>query len=148
MKKEHKINFAIVIVVILIVAGVAFFLLSKNMQTGSVKSISISELKEKIDNKDSFILVITQDGCSHCQNYAPIIREISEEYNIKIYDLNLTNLTKDEKDELINIANVNGTPTTLFFKNGEEESTLNRINGEASSSKLVNKLKKLGYIGD
>ena len=148
MKKEHKINFAIVIVVILIVAGVAFFLLSKNMQTGSVKSISISELKEKIDNKDSFILVITQDGCTHCKSYLPTIRKIGNQYNITFYDVSQTGLSSDDQTYLKNVANTDGTPTTVFIENGEEKATTNRLVGNVPEYRVIERLKALGYINE
>ena len=119
-----------------------------NNQKSNVVSIKFSELKEKIENKDDFVLVITQEGCSHCKNYAPTIKKVSNKYDIKIYDLDLTKLSDEEKKELVTIANVSGTPTTIFFKDGEEKSTLDRLNGAVSESKLVSKLKKLGYIGD
>ena len=119
-----------------------------NNQKSNVVSIKFSELKEKIENKDDFVLVITQEGCSHCKNYAPTIKKVSNKYDIKIYDLDLTKLSDEEKKELVTIANVSGTPTTIFFKDGEEKSTLDRLSGAVSESKLVSKLKKLGYIGD
>ena len=120
----------------------------KEDENSNVVSIKFEDLKKKIDAKEDFVLVITQEGCSHCQNYAPTIKKVSNKYNIKIYDLSLTALSDDDKKELVTIANVSGTPTTIFFKNGEEESTLNRLVGAVSESKLVAKLKKLGYIGD
>ena len=120
----------------------------KSDKKGAVVMIKMDELKKKIENKDDFVLVITQEGCIHCKNYAPTIKKVANKYGINIYDLNLTDLTKTEYKELATIANSSGTPTTIFFKDGEETSTLDRLNGAVSTSKLVSRLKKLGYIGD
>ena len=148
MKNEHKINFGIVIVVIVIVAVIAFILLSKNVQSGSVKSININELKEKIDNKDSFILVITQDGCTHCKAYLPTIRTIGNKYNITFYDISQTGLSNDDQTYLKNIANIDGTPTTVFIENGEEKSTTNRLVGSVPEYRVIERLKAMGYINE
>ena len=102
--------------------------------------------EQKINNKDSFVLVFTQDGCSHCESYAPVLKEVSNKYNIKIYDLNLTKVKSTDIAKVNAIASISGTPTTIFYKNGEEETTLNRISGDTTSDKLIAKLQKLEYI--
>ena len=138
----------IVIAVILIVAGVAFFLLSKNTNTSNVKTININELKEKINNKDSFILVITQDGCAHCKSYLPVINKIGKEHNITFYDISQTGLSKDNQTYLKNVANTDGTPTTVFIENGEEKNTANRLVGNVPEYRVIEKLKVMGYINE
>lgn len=147
----EKAKIVLVSFLAIITIGVIFFNVNNNETTNNdtkVITVSFSELESKINNKDDFVLVISQDGCSHCKNYSPIIDRVSSKYDIEIYNLNLTKLISEDAKKLNNIANINATPTTIFFKNGEEVSTLNRINGEASEKKLVEKLKKLGYIGD
>jgi predicted bacteriocin transport accessory protein len=140
------------ILIFLLVVGifVIFFIANKtsnkNSASDNVVFIDVSTLEKKIENKDTFVLVLTQDGCSHCQNYAPVLESVAEKYNFKIYDLNLTNVDSSEVSRLNKIANVSGTPTTIFYKDGEEETTLNRISGETTEDKLVAKLIKLGYI--
>ena len=47
-----------------------------------------------------------------------------------------------------NVANISGTPTTIFIENGEEKSTLNRLVGNVAEYKLVDKLKTMGYINE
>ena len=130
---------------ILIILFISLLIFGKN-EDNSVVLLNMTKLQEKIKNKDTFVLVITQDGCSHCKNYEPIMDTVSQKYNISLYNLNLTTLSSNEYAELKKIANINSTPTTLFFVDGEEESTLNRLIGETSETKLVEKLKKLGYI--
>ena len=148
MKNENKTNLIIVISVIVLVAGAAFLFLSKNLKTEGVKELNINEFKEKIDNKDSFILVVTQDGCQHCEAYLPVIRKIGNKYNISFYNISLTKLSDDDKTYLKNIANVSGTPTTIFIENGEEKSTSNRLDGNVAEYRVIEKLKALGYINE
>lgn len=133
---------------IIAIFGVFYFANKTTSKTNknNVVFIDVEQLEEKIKNKDSFVLVFTQDGCSHCQTYAPVLESVSKKYDIKIYDLNLTKVKSADISRVNTIASISGTPTTVFYKNGEEETTLNRINGDTSESKLVEKLKKLGYI--
>ena len=38
------------------------------------------------------------------------------------------------------------TPTTIFIKDGKEASLLNRLEGDLSESRVVEKFKKMGFI--
>ena len=148
MKNENRINLIIVIVVIILVAGIAFVFMSKNLKAEGVKTLNINELREKIDNKDSFILILTQDGCTHCHSYLPTIRKIANKYNITFYEISQTGLNNDDKTYLKNVANTDGTPTTIFIENGEEKSTTNRLNGNVPEYRVIERLKALGYINE
>ena len=96
-------NLKIIVVSLLAIIAIgAVFLKVANDQKkedkkSNVVAIKFNELKEKIDNKDDFVLVVTQEGCSHCKNYAPTMKKVSIKYDIKIYDLDLTKLTDNEK---------------------------------------------------
>ena len=147
-KNENRINFFIVIAVIILVAGVALFLLKDNFKTNYVTSISLDELKEKIKNKESFILVFTQDTCSHCKEYLPKLSRIGKEYNLTFYDLSTTKLNSEEKNYIKNISNYDGTPTTVFIENGEEKSSTTRIEGNVSEARIIERLKAMGYISE
>lgn len=149
MKNENKINLGIIIVVIVLVAGVAFFLLSKNGQTTSVKDININEIKEKVNNKESFILVVTQEGCTHCKSYIPTLRKIGNKYNLTFYESDEKKWNEEETNYFKSIANFDGgTPTTFFFENGEEKNTANRLVGNVPEYRVIEKLKALGYINE
>ena len=144
-----KKNIIILLIGVLFIGlGVLFFVLSNTNQLSNVKVIKIDELKEKINNKESFILVITQDGCSHCHAYLPTINKVGKEYNITFYDISQTGLSQDNATFLKNVANTSGTPTTVFIEEGEEKSTLNRLVGNVQEYKLIDKLKTMGYINE
>ena len=118
MKNENRINLIIVIVVIILIAGVAFLFMSKNLKTTGVKEINITEFKEKIDNKESFIVVITQEGCSHCESYLPTLRRIANKYQITFYSMDEKKWSNDDTKYFKSIANFDGaTPTTFFIEN-------------------------------
>ena len=148
LKKNNFLLIGIIIVLLLIFSFIVFLTIKeRNDKTKDlITYLSVNELKEKIKNKDDFVLVFTQEGCSHCNTYHEVLNSVLKDYEVELYDLNLTDVKDNEITELNKIASINGTPTTLFYIDGEEQTTLNRINGSTSKTNLVNKLKKMGYI--
>lgn len=108
--------------------------------------ITLDEFKEKIANKESFPLFIGNDGCSHCVSYKPILKSVLEEYDITVYHLDNSKLSEKEYNEFKTYLNISGTPTLAFIVDGDEETTLNRITGEASRNTTIQKFKNNGYI--
>ena len=111
----------------------------------NLEQITYHELMNKINKKDTFIIEITQNNCSHCEEFSPRLKTILETNKIKAYNLNLSNISEDDYNKLAKDYNVSGTPTTMFFKEGKELIN-NRINGSISDKKIINILKRLNYI--
>ena len=144
-----KKNIIITLVSLLIIGlGVLFFALANTSKYSNIVKLDINGLKEKINNKDSFILVITQDTCTHCHAYLPKLNKIANQYNLTVYDFSQTGLSTEDKAYLTNIANISGTPATIFIEEGVEKSTLNRLSGNVEEYKIINKLKSMGYINE
>lgn len=108
--------------------------------------LSFEKLEEKINNKESFILVITQTKCSHCAEYKPKLKKTLTKYNITAYEIAEDKLSEKNKTKLKDIANTSVTPVTIFIKNGEEVNTTSRIVGSTSVTKIESRLKAMGYI--
>lgn len=108
--------------------------------------LSYKDLKKKINKKESFILVVTRTDCSHCAVYKPKLKEVLRDNDIIAYEIATDKLSAEEKANFNDIANVSGTPTTVFIVDGEEATTTNRIIGDVSTEKIINKLKSQGYI--
>ncbi len=116
-----------------------------NKKYSNIVSITVSELEAKIQNKETFILVVSQTGCSHCKQYLPELNRTLKKINLTAYDLNVTGLKSEEATTLNKYINFSGTPTTFFYRDGEEKTTLNRITGYADEIKILERLKSLGY---
>ncbi len=144
-----KKNWYLYLIIVLVIGFGAFlvykFAFSENTAQTKLINIKVSDLETKIANKETFILVISQTGCSHCEQYLPELDRTLKELNIEANVLNITNLNTDEKITLSKYANFSGTPTTLFFTEGEEKTSLNRIIGYASKAKIKERLASLGY---
>jgi predicted bacteriocin transport accessory protein len=146
MKKKWIILGSIIIALTLLGVILSFSLKSK---PNNIINISGEEVLEKIKNKESFILIRTQDGCHYCEEYKPILNRVLTENNIKAYNLNTTNLAQEDqniRNEIEKRFNISGTPTTIFIENGEERTTINRIVGSSTYSNLKDKLKEHGFI--
>ncbi len=110
--------------------------------------ISLDEFKEKIANKETFVIYIGNESCSHCVAYLPILKSVLDEYDITIYHLDNSKLSDDEYAEFKTYINISGTPTVAFITDGEEETTLNRIVGEQSKETTIKRFKANGYIDE
>jgi len=123
----------ILIVSVLLIVVIAFFVTNDNESSANIElpialsgedkgvvSIDYNGYAEKISNGDNFIVVIERTGCSYCEMYGPIVKEVAEEYSIPVYDLNIAEITEKEY-ELLNNSNSYlkrnkwGTPTTLLM---------------------------------
>ncbi len=141
-KKKYLLIASILIVILGIIIG--YFLFSMN---DNLVRLSYDEIMEKIDNKESFILCISRTTCSHCNVYKPKLRKVANKYDIKIYYTDVDKYSKNDlKDFNSKISFDGGTPTTLFIKDGKEKTTATRIEGDVSIEKIVDKLKKNGFI--
>lgn len=140
MKKTLK-YMLLVIVAIITISG-----LTGCSKESNIKEITLDELKSKIENKETFPLFVGNEGCSHCVSYKPILESVAKDYNITIYHLDNSKLKDKEYNEFKRIINISGTPTIAFIEDGEEETTLNRIVGEATYDATVKRFKSNGYI--
>ena len=85
----------------------------------NLKSLSYSDFNKKLSNSETFFVVVIKDGCQHCENFVPKVRDVVNEYGITGYTLNFSSLSESEDEEFYNNFQVDSTPTTLFFKDGK-----------------------------
>ena len=148
-RKKKNIIISAVIIVLTVIICAAIWFIGKGFNKTEypyIHELTFNELESKLNNQDSFVLIITQTGCSHCEAYLPVVQNVSDKYKVDFYVLNRTNISDEERTKLKNIANISGTPTTLFYTSGEEKSALNRLVGQTTEYRLVEKLTSEGYI--
>ncbi len=75
--------------------------------------------------------------CGHCKMFAPTFDELSREYADK---LKFAKLNCDEHAAVASKCKIMGTPTMLFYKNGEE---VDRIVGGIPKAELKAKIDAL-----
>lgn len=118
---------------------------SKENEYSNIIQINYDTYDKMVSQKQDFILIATQTYCSHCHDYKPILNEVLQDNNLIAYEIDLLTISDEEKSLFKDQTNVTGTPTTLFYKNGELNSE-NRLVGSASEDTLTEKLKELDYI--
>lgn len=140
--KKKGLIIGIVCLVLVIVGFVVDAVLSKSYFI----EIKHNEVIDKVKNKDSFVLLISQTTCSHCASYKPKLEDVANEYKLEIYYIDVDLLSSDEYNELKSYINFSSTPDTVFIKDGEEKTAATRISGDASKDKIIRKLKSNGFI--
>ena len=129
----------------ILLIAISVFLLS-GCGKNNLKTLSYNELNKKMENGDTFFFEVVQDGCSHCANFTPKLKEVLNEYDVVGYQLNITNMSEEEYDEFYGVFGISSTPTTVFITNGKEISVVKRIDGDVSKEKIVSKLRANKYI--
>lgn len=142
MKKKHLLVIILLFMCILVLTGCN----NKNYLKEITYNEYINLKEESKNNNRKFILYVKQEGCPHCTAFTPTVEKVANKYKVQIYYINLTNLTKEDYKLFNSEGFVNGTPTILFFENGEELGSFSRIIGNKSEKTLTNKLIARGYI--
>ena len=131
------------VIILIVLFGIILYFSLKPTKN-NIKTIIGSDLVEKLNQKETFILLVSQDGCSHCEEYKPILNRVLEENNKTAYEIEWKEIRNHDK--LKNLFNINGTPTTIFINDGIEKTTINRLVGSTTYNDLKNKLKERGFI--
>lgn len=143
MKVKTKIIILVVVCLLVLVGALLIDSLHSRTYLVEVKSKDVIKM---INDKEDFILLISQTTCNHCMSYKPKLESVANEYKIKIYYIQVDLMEEKETQDFGNYIDYNGTPTTVFIKDGVEKTAATRINGDASISKIKSKLKANGWI--
>lgn len=143
--KNKKNHFGIAIAaLIIIICGL--FVYNYFIKSNLIE-LDVDEVVEKINNKESFVLCISQTTCNHCASYKPKLEKISKNYDIELFFIDIDKYKEEEINEFKkNISFDGSTPVTAFIIEGEEKTASNRIFGDSTYTKIVDKLKKTGFI--
>ena len=141
--KRRVIGIVIVCIIILIGAIIADRILGKSY----LKELNYNEFLEKMEKKESFVLLLSQTTCSHCMDFKPKLSEVAKDNKIVVYYMETDLLDDETRDNFKKkYFSFTGTPTTVFVINGEEKSAATRIDGDVSKDKIISKFKSNGFI--
>lgn len=108
--------------------------------------INYDEYIKKINNEESFPLVIGSATCSACGIYEGTMEMFIEEYQVEVFFIDVSELSSEERLQLNTQINYDGTPTTIFIEKGKIDSYYNRIDGAAGLSTVEDYFRKNNYI--
>ena len=145
MKKiKRRVTIIVVICLIILVGAI---IADRILGKSYLKEIKYDQVVEKINNKESFVLLLSQTTCAHCMDFKPKLAEVAKKYKVEIYYLETNLLGADALAKFkVDYFSFDGTPTTIFVIDGEEKTAANRINGDVSKEKVIAKLKSNGFI--
>lgn len=145
---KNKNGLIIIIILCVIVIGFISILILKNINKKDyLVDINYTELKEKMDNKETFIAYIGKEGCSACEGFNPKFKRIINKYKIKTYYVDLSKYSNEEQQFIVQNISFTGTPTVAFIIDGKD--SLNndtKIVGNVPENIIITKLKNRGYI--
>ena len=141
-KLIYYIIFGIIVLLFILFFGYKLF-----FEKDKFISLNYNEIIDKVNNKDSFVLCVSASDCIHCHDYKPKLKSIANKYNIDIFYTDVDTFSEENYERFKTEFSFDGsTPTTIFFNDGEEKTTATRIEGDVSTEKIINKLKKNGFI--
>ena len=115
--------------------------------SSNLKSINLKKLNQKLDNKESFVLYLTNEDESGT-TLKNTLYKVAKKNDIKTYYINTDKITNE--DELKNLKEdfyFEETNIIVFVKKGVETTVLSRIdNIYISEENLENELKNQGYL--
>lgn len=95
----------------------------KPSQPGKIEEISITTLREKMQNGEDFAVVITQLTCGPCGKFLEMLNEYLPDHNVVIYDVVMDNqgasrsVVADELEKIF--PEFTGTPDLNYIKGGK-----------------------------
>ena len=102
--------------------------------------LSYAEYQEKIDNNESFVVILSRESCSHCQNFLPVAKAFAEEESLPMYYIDTDTFTEEDwstfetSNSFLKKNNGNwGTPTTVVLAGSE---AVEYIEGETTKDNL------------
>ncbi len=103
--------------------------------------LSYQEYQDKIDQKESFVVVLSRESCSHCASFLPVAEEFAKTNNVPMYYVDTDTFTEEEwntfeKSNTFLKKNSGkwGTPTTVVLAGKE---AVDYVEGETTSEKLL-----------
>lgn len=130
--------------ILVVVALLSLILTGCNTKKNLIE-INYDELRTKIENKESFVLYVGSSECSHCSDFKPILEKVITENNLDVYYINMANLSKSKYNAVLDKIDGNGTPTTVYLKNGKTKSSP-RISGARDYETIIEFFKELNLI--
>lgn len=91
-----------------------FYLAEESYQSAKLIDISINELEEKLEKKESFALLVYQPACSASSNFCNVIDEFQKENNLTFYQIPYSEI-KDNK----NFEYLKFYPSFVIYKKGK-----------------------------
>ena len=96
---------------------VKYYVLPETKST--LEYINTDTLKKLFQNQTKSIVVVSDDTCTNCADYLPILESALKKYNLSAYIINLNDLDEKGIHELYQYVYYEGTPTTYIIQSSK-----------------------------
>jgi len=125
---------------------IAIILFTSACSSSYLKSINFKKLNQKLDNKETFILYLTNED-EYGKTLRNTLLKVAKENDIKVFYLNTDKINDEEIKSLKEDFYFEDSNFIVFVKNGIETTVASRIeNVYIQEEKLEEELKIQGYI--
>lgn len=125
---------------------ITILLLASACSSSHLKSLNLKKLNQKLDNKETFVLYLTNES-EEGITLRNTLLSVSKENDLKTFYVNTEKLDDEELDSLKEDFYFEETNIIIFVKEGKETTVLSRIIDPYISQKdLKEELKNQGYL--
>lgn len=97
-------------------------------EKGAVKKIAMQDAFDKIDNKETFVLLLSQTYCNACLSFFMQTDEYTKEIGLTLWDIILDDESTSEAENLkmVNdrLGHFSATPSIYYIENGVVKDSL------------------------
>ena len=131
--------------ILILIIGIFALTLTGCSKDKELININYDKLAEKIQNKESFVLYVGSSECSHCADFKPKLEKVINKYKLDVYYINMANLSTARYNAVMKKIDGEGTPTTVYIKDGKTESSP-RIEGAREEEDIIEFFKDLELV--
>ena len=95
----------------------------RNEEPGELVNITVDEMQDKIDNKESFAIVFTKTTCDYCIKFHTMLDSYLLYHGIVLYEVVLDEAPQSEQKGNLKQINktfdLDSTPTLYYVKDGK-----------------------------
>lgn len=123
-----------------------YYLKEKAWITNFGNSSDGDTIKKKLDNKDTFILLVWGNSCPHCHKVMPVLDKLSDQTGIKVERIDTFNAANNKAYAAMvasgkyGLTEIKWVPTLVYIKDGKQISAIG-----ASDWNIENATADLGY---
>lgn len=105
----------------------------RDSEPGRIETITVAQMQEMIERKESFAIVFTQTTCSHCIEFKEMLDGYLLNHHVVLYDVVLDEAPQSQRQSDLSkiretFEGMNETPSLYYVEDGEMEDQLE--NGE------------------
>lgn len=94
----------------------------RDTSAGAIEAISVAQFKAMSKTDKTFIAIVTQTGCGHCETIKTMLNKYLKKHHVIVYEINV----KNEKNPQVafdwfeeHYEDFYGTPATVVYDGGE-----------------------------